>query len=342
MKRVIIVFLSVLLSVLVFQGCDTGDEEFITQGNSEFLEYVGGVYTPGDARDVFVSKVGGTDFAFVADGPEGLQIINVGNPNNPFIVSSLNSIGYCHDVTVTTIKGAKYAFLASSANGLSIVNVSNPSSPALTAVVSLTNDAVISVAVDSVVKKVYAGTFNGFVYIINIAVLPAQPVILGNYDAYDKIKGLAVSGIYCYLAEPGFGIEIINVQNPVNPYSVSFFDTPGDPQDIAVSRQYNMAYIADGDAGLTVLDVTNPASPYFSITKYSNDDVLGVSFNHDYVFTAEFTQGCESFGIFHNPAVPKYLSYFITDGYAYGIFAGNNNLVYIADGFNGLEILSVY
>lgn len=342
MKKIIINISFVLSAVLAFQGCDTGDEEYITPTNMEFLEYVGGVVTPGDARNVFVSKIGGNDFAFVADGPEGLQIVNTGNPHNPFIVSSLSGIGYCHDVTVTTINAAKYAFLASSASGLSIVNVSNPSSPSLTAVVSLNNDAVISVAVDSVIKRVYAGTFNGYVYIINVGVLPSQPVILGNYNAYDKIKGLAVSGIHCYLAEPDFGIEIINVQNPLNPHSVSYFDTPGDPQDIAVSRQYNMAYIADGDAGLTVLDVTNPASPYFCTTKYSNDDVLGVSFNHDYVFTAELTQGCESFGIFHNPAVPQYLSYFITDGYAYGVFAGKDNLVYIADGFNGLEILSVY
>ena len=104
-----------------------------------------------------------------------------------------------------------------------------------------------------------------------------------------------------------------------------------------------MAYIADGHAGLTVLDVTNPASPYFRTTRYTNDDVLGVSFNRDYVFTAEFTQGCESFGIYHNPESPQYISYFITDGYAYGVFAGkDDNLVYIADGFNGLEILSVY
>jgi hypothetical protein len=342
MKKLIIEIFSLLLIVLIFQGCDTGDEEYITPTQMEFLEYVGGVVTPGDARNVFVRRIGGNDFAFVADGPEGLQIVNTGNPHNPFIVSSLSSIGYCHDVTVTSIKGAEYAFLASSASGLSIVNVTNPSSPALTAVVSLTNDAVISVAVDSAAKRVYAGTYDGFVYIINVAVLPSQPVILGSYNAYDKVKGLAVSGIHCYLAEPGFGIEIINVQNPVNPHSVSFFDTPGDPQDIAVSRQYNMAYIADGAAGLTVLDVTNPASPYFCTTKYSNDDVLGVSFNRDYVFTAELSQGCESFGIFHNPAVPQYLSYFITDGYAYGVFAGKDDLVYIADGFNGLEILSVY
>lgn len=342
MKRIIIGILSVLFVIFTFQGCDTGDEEITGYTYSELLEYVGGVVTPGDARNVFVSRVGGNDFAFVADGPEGLQIVNVGNPRNPFIVSSLNSIGYCHDVTVTTINGSKYAFLASSAEGLSVVNVSNPSSPSLTAVVSFSNDAVISVAVDSAVKRVYAGTYNGYVYIINVGVLPSQPVILGNYNAYDKIKGLAVSGIYCYLAEPGFGIEIINVQNPLNPYSVSFFDTPGDPLDIAVSRQYNMAYVADGHAGLTVLDVTNPASPYFCATKYSNDDVLGVSFNRDYVFTAEFSQGIESFGIYYNPAVPKYLSYFITDGYAYGVFAGYNDLVYIADGFNGLEILSVY
>lgn len=342
MKRITIGIFSVLLVIFTFQGCDTGDEEIIGPTYSDLLEYVGGVVTPGDARNVFVSRIGGNDFAFVADGPQGLQIINAGNPRDPFIVSSLSSIGYCNDVAVTTINGTKYAFLAASSSGLSVVNVSNPSSPSQTAVVSIVNDAVISVAVDSVKRKVYAGTYNGFLHIIDVSVLPSQPVSLGNYDAYDKIKGIAVSGIYCYLAEPGYGIEIINVQNPVNPYNISFFDTPGDPQDIAVSPQYNMAYIADGHAGLTVLDVTNPASPYFSVTKYSNDDVLGVSANNDYVFTAEFTQGCESFGIFHNPAVPKYLSYFITDGYAYGIFAAKNNLVYIADGFNGLEILSVY
>lgn len=342
MKRITTAVFFVLTAVIIFQGCDTGDEEFISPTPSEYLEYIGGVITPGDARNVFVSRIGGNDFAFVADGTEGLQIVNAGNPHNPFIVSSLSNIGYCHDVAVTTINGTKYAFLAASASGISVVNVSNPSSPSQTAVVSFVNDAVISVAVDSAVKRVYAGTFNGYLYIIDVSVLPAQPVILGNYNAYDKIKGLSVSGNYCYLAEPGFGVEIINVQNPVNPYSSSFFDTPGDPQDIAVSKEYNMAYVADGDEGLTVLDVTNPASPFFCATKYSHDDVLGVSFNRDYVFTAELSQGCESFGIHNNPSSPHRLSYYVTDGYAYGVFAAGNGLVYIADGFNGLVILSIF
>ncbi|MBN1633967.1 MAG: hypothetical protein JW917_07380 [Ignavibacteria bacterium] len=341
MKRIIIGIFSVLLVIFTLQGCDTGDEEIISPLPSERLKYLGGVVTPGDARNVFAGKIGGTDFAFVADGPHGLQIINAGNPRQPFIVSSLNNIGYSYDITVSTINNAKYAFIAASTNGLAVVNVSNPSSPSLTSVVSFTNDAVISVAVNENTKKAYAGTFNGYLYVIDVSVLPAQPVNLGNYDAYDRIKGLAVSGNYCYLAEPGYGIEIINVQNHLNPYNVSFFDTPGDPQDIVISSEYNIAYIADGNAGLTVLDVTNPADPYFCVTKYSYDDVLGVSVNQDYVFTAEFTEGCEAFSIWGDPSEPKRRSYYLTDGYAYGVFA-RNEIIYIADGFNGLVILSLF
>jgi len=339
MKKITLSIFSFIL-LLVINGCDIESNNPLPPPPDRELEFLGEVTTPGDARGVFPVKIGGTQFAFVADGPEGLTVVNAGNPTQPYLTGTLKNIGFAQDVKVANINFISYAFVAASSGGLVIANISNPSIPTQTSVIYVTNDAVISVCVDESRKIVYAGTFNGFVYAFDISVLPSQPLPLGNYNAYDAVKSIELYQNYILIAEPSYGIEILNVQNPVNLYMVSHYDTPGDPQDIFISYIDDMAYIADGDAGLTVLDIINPQSPYYYISKYTYDDALGVGGNEDFVLTAEFTEGCEAFTIYNSPDNPQRWSYYITDGYAYSVHM-YDDYVFVADGYNGLVILYV-
>ena len=65
--------------------------------------------------------------AYVADGADGLQIIDVSNPASPTLVGSVDTPGEAQDVVITGDR----AYVADGLGGLQIVNVSAPNHPAI-------------------------------------------------------------------------------------------------------------------------------------------------------------------------------------------------------------------
>ena len=84
-----------------------------------------GLYdTPGDAEDVYISR----NYAYVAVGELGLQIINIANPENPTLTGSYDTQGGAHAVYVS----GSYAYVADGNEGLQIINIANSKEPAFT------------------------------------------------------------------------------------------------------------------------------------------------------------------------------------------------------------------
>jgi len=88
---------------------------------------VGGMDTPGNARGVAVRG----NLLYVADGREGLMVVDVSNPAQPSKVGSLDLPGYANTVTVTDT----LAWLACGTGGFAVVNVAQPGVPKLAAVI---------------------------------------------------------------------------------------------------------------------------------------------------------------------------------------------------------------
>src|SRR4051812_37993631 len=61
-------------------------------------------------------------YAFVADGPAGLTVINVSNPANPQTVGGYDTSGTAYGVAVS----GNYAYVADYVSGLEVIDVSNP------------------------------------------------------------------------------------------------------------------------------------------------------------------------------------------------------------------------
>jgi hypothetical protein len=69
------------------------------------------------------------NYAFVADGSSGLQIINISNPNTPTLAGSYDTPGYTEGVQVV----GNYAYITDAYSGeLQVINISNPNAPTLT------------------------------------------------------------------------------------------------------------------------------------------------------------------------------------------------------------------
>ncbi len=74
--------------------------------------------TPGWADSVYVSG----DYAYVADGGAGLQVIDISDPTNPILAGSYDTPDYALGVYVS----GDYAFVADGDSGLQVIKINDP------------------------------------------------------------------------------------------------------------------------------------------------------------------------------------------------------------------------
>ncbi len=96
-----------------------------------------------------------------------------------------------------------------------------------------------------VAALVLAGSANG----------QCVPSILGSVDTPSFAAGVAVSGTVAYVADAGFGLQVIDVSDPGSPAILGSVDTPGAANGVAISG--TVAYVAVLGSGLQVIDVSS-------------------------------------------------------------------------------------
>lgn len=203
---------------------------------------------PGFANSVDV--IG--DFAYVAAGATGLQIVNVSNRAQPAIVASRALPGNANDVVVVNQR----AYVAAGAAGLQIVDVSNPLAPVVVGSIATGN-----VAWDVVVKgtRAYVASGTAGLKVVDVS-NPSTPVQLGALALSGTTKGVEVDVArnIAVVARGTAGMTVVDVQNPAAPVVVSNL-AGGDVRDVAITGSH--ALLADFDRSLTAVDLTNPSAP---------------------------------------------------------------------------------
>jgi len=85
-----------------------------------------GVYLPlTDARDVYVART----YAYVADGKNGIAIVNITQPNNPCLDQTYNAGGALNDslqVKNAMTNASLFAYVADGKNGLRVLQLTSP------------------------------------------------------------------------------------------------------------------------------------------------------------------------------------------------------------------------
>jgi hypothetical protein len=77
------------------------------------------------------------------------------------------------------------------------------------------------------------------------------PELVGSYNTPGDAYGVAVAGLYAYVADYDAGLRVVNVSNPAAPFEVGSYDSLGNAIGVAVAGSY--AYVGDAFAGLEVL-----------------------------------------------------------------------------------------
>ena len=229
-------------TVIVVNGQAVAVEQAITQ--------VGSYNTTGNASGVQV--VG--NYAYVADGNSGLQIIDISNPNAPVLAGSYDTSGAARGVQVV----GNYAYVADGNSGLQIINISNPITPVLAGSYETRGYAS---EVEVVGNYAYVADGNSGLQIIDIS-NPNAPVLAGSsYNTIGYAEGVQVVGNYAYVADLSSGLKIINISNPSVPVLASSYNIGFSTYGVQVVGDY--AYVADRYF-LQVINIGNPNAPTIS------------------------------------------------------------------------------
>ncbi|MET0646110.1 MAG: Ig-like domain-containing protein, partial [Pyrinomonadaceae bacterium] len=205
---------------------------------------------PGFANNV---EVGG-NYAYVAAGGAGLQVVDVSDRSRPRVAASRGLPGNANDVALS----GDYAYVAAGSGGLQVVNISNPLTPV---VIGSLNTA--GVAWDVVVKgnRAYVANGTAGLFIVDVST-PSAPARLGSLTMpppffaigvdVDPLRQIAV------LAQGANGVAVVNVANPSVPNLMSRL-AGGDVRDVVISG--NHALLADYSRSFSSIDLTNPSQP---------------------------------------------------------------------------------
>ena len=236
---------------------------------------VGSVDLKGIANDMTISG----SYAYVIErnscvadagctGWDGLEIIDISNPQDPVVVGAEDIPGYVREVYVS---GA-YAYVLED-DSIQVVDVSHPQNPIIVGSVDLkgvANNMTISGSYAYVTERRSCLLFFGCkgwdgLEIIDIS-NPREPVVVGAVDIPVKVY---VSGTYAYVLEDD-SIQVVDVSDPQNPIIVGSVDLKGIAKDMHISGNY--AYVTErkscltpfdckGQDGFEVVDIGNPQDP---------------------------------------------------------------------------------
>ena len=255
-------------------------EKQLTIGVSNVNEtptLVGSYDTPGYAYGVQV--VG--NYAYVADGGTGVQIIDISNPTNPTRKGSYDTPNLAIDVQVV----GDYAYVADYWSGLQIIDISNPTNPTRKGNYDTPD---LTYVVQVVGNYAYVADFDSGLQIIDIS-NPTNPTRKGNYDTSGYASRVQVVGNYAYVADDYSGLQIIDISNPTNPTRKGSYDT----SDLALGVQVvgNYAYVANGSSGLQIIDISNPTNPTLKGNYDTSGYAWGVQVVGSYAYVADDEDG---------------------------------------------------
>jgi hypothetical protein len=225
----------------------------------------------------------------VADGDNGLMILNISNPLSITFTGIYDTDGYADDVAVAgnyaCISGTTYTDYGSN-DYLEIVDINDPSAPVRAGKYNIGSAFDLAVAGN----YAYVAAGDSGLKIVDISD-SSSPKLGGIQKIPNIVNNVAVAGKYVYVTtykDEYDVLEIIDISNPSSPKLVGICDTGNYREDIAVSGNY--AYVI-GDNGIVILDISNQESPRPAGSYVTAVGAEDVAVADNYVYIADFSNG---------------------------------------------------
>jgi len=272
------------------------------------------------------------NYVYAGTWADGLRIIDVSNPLQPFEVGSCDS-GDCPAVTAS----GNYA-IVSKYYGLHIWNIANPAQPVFES--TFGPQILVNTSLGSSGNLIGAGDMCAHepsLLVIDIT-NPQAPTEVGTFGTKGYFYRMAVNGSIGYLAGSWSILHTVDLSNPAEAFElgVSNEECSNIVYDIAVRGNY--AYTACATQGFYVFDISDPNQPDFvTAIDYPADDIGWLVTAGDYLYVSDTHYILRIYSL-ANPAAPESVN-FINPFYA-AVHGAANGFLYVST-YYGFAIYSL-
>ena len=145
----------------------------------------------------------------------------------------------------------------------------------------------------------------------------------------------------CYMTQGEGGLMIVNIEDPVNPVTVSLINDNVRGYSTKLALKDSVLYIAAGSFGVTVVNVADPYTPIVTVSNLSMKPAKSFCIMGNYLITAISEQGIK-FSEISYPTQPDIRGVLNTSGYAQGVIASTDQTkLYVACGEMGFSIFDI-
>jgi len=313
------------LQLVNFVDLDLDDPWSVEPGD---IVDLGTLDTPGYARDVKVRN----GRAWVCDGPGGLQIVDLADPEDPLVVGSAPSADYASRVVFE----GNTAFLADGAAGLRIYDVSAPTAPVF---VSSLDAPGWTYDVARLGDWVYLANGDNGLRIVDAAELAAPPR-LGTLDLLQDAADLALVGTTAYVAAGG--LQVVDFADPAAP--VLRHEVPTGDEVLSVVASGGLVCTGSRSGAFRVYDAGGPGAPELVGEALVGSPLHDLAATAGHVLAAADTLGLVAISL-ADPAQPGMVLRVDTDGVASGLslqtIFGGAQVLALADGRGGVSLHAI-
>ncbi len=334
------------------------------------IQHLSNYHTPGSSKGVILFG----NYALVGDDDQGLQIINIQNPQQPRWVSelapeSLSGIGLAY--TMKLVNNTLY--LADHRGGFHIIDLSDIHHPkrlggyntpgkswgidVIKNFVFVADDTSGLLAFDTsnINKPKLVGQFNpggqaedvliknNLAYVIffdkGLYILdirqPQNPKVVGHTLIPGNARGLSLEEGLAYIAGWESGLHIVDISKSEAPRIIGSYDTDGAAWGVNIKD--GVAYVLDWWGGLKAIDVQQPSNPVYLGQYHARDTLQQLRSKNKYLFAASGSGGLQIFDI-KNPLNPIWTTGVDFNGNALDVWLDEDR-AYVATGKSGIMIL---
>ena len=299
--------------------------------------------TPGSAQAVAFADNG---IACVADGTNGLVIVDISDPSSPEMVGHFLGMDSAVDVVVQS----NLAFFADSTGGVFKIDISMPTNP-VGLVRYYDNSDWNAIAVESnLCAYLPQNNFSVQFGLVDVAVDVAQTnAWRGTLSLPTPANDVALRGQYAYLARSvgsSSVVSVVDISDPAVPALIQDTDLQSDQSPEAICLDGAHAYVALESGGTRLLDISDPAAPvqagsYAGSPDAFARDICATDNLAFIVYESNVWDSCQSFGLeivdVGDPSNPNLLVRTNAFTQGFGV-AATTNLALVAAGTDGLVL----
>ena len=225
---------------------------------SPAMTLLGSFSTSREARNIFVQG----ETVFLANGEDGLRILDVSDPIEPIEIGSYASVNaenvIVDDAIAYVVEQGQVEGGLALKDRLLFIDVNNPSTPKLlgeyTVEDGFAHQSLSNISVSDGVAYI---TLSDSLIAIDVS-NPSEPIAIGEFTFSSNISSpgiVVVEGIAYLQANE---LHVVDFRDPNNPVEIGGFDAGWGAGIVIIDQK---AYIAGWSTGLTILDISDPARP---------------------------------------------------------------------------------